>query len=185
MAEKPKRDRRAEYERRRIRQLEKANAERLAAEADSDGEKKRQLDIELQLKLLDQQTRNNPNDADGDIDFAYRHMALPTVVPSMAPSMAGWQWYLYARDEPNKFLDIYAKREDAKAKMAGTITNQRMEDDKRQQFAILDRIEKQLTIDVRAMVDDLMLKFPREVLRVCKNNHKDEWDSFHAEECQE
>ena len=91
--------------------------------------------------------------------------------------------YLYARREPPKFLEICAKREDAKAKMAGTITNQRMEDDKRQQFAILDRIEKQLTIDVKEMVNDLMDKFPREVLRECRK-YGDAWESFLAEECQ-
>lgn len=74
----------------------------------------------------------------------------------MAPSRATWQWYLYACREPNKFLEICAKREDAKAKQAGTITSQRMEDDKRKQFAMIDRIRRQLTIDVQGMVDDLM-----------------------------
>ena len=86
-----------------------------------------------QLALL---TNGQPTDADADIDFAYRHMALPTVTPLMAPTTAAWQWYLYARSEANKFLEICAKREDAKSRMAGTITNQRMEDDKRQQFAL-------------------------------------------------
>ena len=133
-----------------------------------------------QLALL---TSGQPTDLDRDINFAYRSMALPSVTPLMAPSLAAWQWYLYARREPAKFLEICAKREDAKAKMAGTITNQRMEDDKRQQFAILDRIEKQLTLDVREMVNDLMDKFPREVLRECRK-YGDAWKSFLAEECQ-
>ena len=117
----------------------------------------------MQLALL---TNGQPTDADRDIDFAYRNMALPSVTPLMAPSTSGWSWYLYARSEPNKFLDICAKREDAKAKMAGTITNQRMEDDKRQQFAIIDKIEKQLTLDVEGMVTELMEKFPGDVRRV-------------------
>ncbi len=132
-----------------------------------------------ELKQLALLTSSQPVDVDRDIDFAYRNMALPSVTPLMAPSLAAWQWYLYARREPHKFLEICAKREDAKAKMAGTITNQRMEDDKRQQFAILDRIEKQLTIDVNDMVDDLMKKFPQEVLDRCIK-HKEAWKAFMA-----
>lgn len=95
----------------------------------------------------------------------------------MAPSTSGWSWYLYARSEPNKFLDICAKREDAKARMAGTITNQRMEDDKRQQFAVIDRIEKELTLDVKAIVKDLMEKFPGDVLSECRKFDA-EWREF-------
>ena len=128
----------------------------------------------MQLALL---TNGQPTDADRDIDFAYRNMALPWVTPLMAPSTSGWSWYLYARSEPTKFLDICAKREDAKAKMAGTITNQRMEDDKRQQFAVIDRIEKQLTLDVAAMIKDLMEKFPGDVLRECRKFDA-EWRAF-------
>ena len=128
----------------------------------------------MQLALL---TNGQPTDADRDIDFAYRNMALPSVTPLMAPSTSGWSWYLYARSEPNKFLDICAKREDAKAKMAGTITNHRMEDDKRQQFAVIDRIEKALTLNVHAVVTELMQKFPRDVLDVCYS-FETEWNAY-------
>ena len=127
-----------------------------------------------QLALL---TSGQPTDLDRDINFAYRSMALPSVTPLMAPSLAAWQWYLYARSEPIKFLEISAKREDAKTKAAGTITHQRMEDDKRKQFAILDRIEQQLTIDVRETVRDLMLKFPEDVLNECRR-HTEAWKAF-------
>ena len=146
-------------------------------------EHNREAEIAEEVKQLVLLTNGQPTDADRDIDFAYRNMAFSSVMPLTAPSGAAWQWYLYARREPAKFLEICAKREDAKAKMAGTITNQRMEDDKRQQFAILDRIEKQLTLDVREMVNDLMDKFPREVLRECRK-YGDAWKSFLAEECQ-
>jgi len=127
-----------------------------------------------QLALL---TNGQPTDADGDIDFAYRHMALPTVTPLMAPSISGWSWYIYARTERNKFLEICAKREDAKSKMAGTITNARMEDDRRTQFAVIDRIEKSLTLDVAAIVKELMEKFPLDVLRTCRKLDA-EWREF-------
>jgi len=121
---------------------------------------------QLELVLLARQTAGRPTDADGDIDFAYRHMSSPSVTPLMAPSMAGWSWYIYSREEPNKFLEICAKREDAKAKMAGTITNQMMEDDKRQHFAVIERLEKELTLDVEAIITELMQKFPGDVRRV-------------------
>lgn len=129
------------------------------------------------LNQLARLTNGQPTDADRDIDFAYRNMALTSVKPLMAPSTSGWSWYLYARSEPNKFLDICAKREDAKAKMAGTITNQRMEDDKRQQFAVIDRIEKALTLNVHAVVTELMQKFPRDVLDVCYS-FETEWNAY-------
>jgi len=176
---KPKRDRRAEVARRQAREV--AAAEMAASEMND--EKLLKIEFDLQLRILEKQTKNNPTDADGDIDFAYRHMAMPTVTPSMAPSLGGWQWYIYSRTEPIKFLEICAKREDAKAKMAGTITSQRMEDDRRNQFAIIERIEKQLTIDVDAIINDMLDKFPRNVLRLCKKR-TEEWDSFIEEECQ-
>jgi hypothetical protein len=134
-------------------------------------------EIAEELKQLALLTNGEPTDADRDIDFAYRRMALSTVTPLMAPSTAAWQWYLYARREPHKFIEIFAKRADAKAKQAGTITNQRMEDDKRQQFAIIERIQKQLKIDVREMVRDLMLKFPEDVLNECRR-HTEAWKAY-------
>ena len=134
----------------------------------------------MQLALL---TNGQPTDADRDIDFAYRNMALSSVTPLMAPSTAAWQWYLYARREPHKFLEIFAKRADAKAKQAGTITNQRMEDDKRQQFAVIERLEKELTLDVAAMIKELMEKFPEDVARECRK-HTDACKAFFSAEKQ-
>lgn len=131
-----------------------------------------------QLAVL---TNGEPTDADRDIDFAYRRMALPNTTPLMAPSVSAWSWYVFARAEPNEFLKICARREDAKAKMAGTITNQRMEDDKRQQFAVLDRLEKELTLDVEEIVTELMEKFPDDVLRVCRRFDA-AWKAFLAKE---
>ena len=139
--------------------------------------------LQTQLKVLAKRTKNNLTDADGDIDFAYRNMALPNVSPLEAPSTAAWQWYIYARSEPNKFLEICAKREDAKSKMAGTITNQRMEDDRRNQFEVIDRIEKQLTRDVEATIKELMEKFPGDVLRECRKFDA-EWKEFLATDTQ-
>ncbi len=155
-----------------------------SADSESEvGEDNQDAEFAEELKQLALLTSAQPTDLDRDIDFAYRNMALPSVTPLMAPSLGAWQWYLYARREPIKFLEISAKREDAKAKQAGTITNQRMEDDKRKQFAIIDRIEKQLTLDVKDMVNDLMSKFPRDVLRECRK-FDEAWKSFLAEECQ-
>ena len=100
----------------------------------------------------------------------------------MCPSIGAWQWCEYARLSREKFLQICAKREDEKRKQAGTVTSQRMEDDKRKQFAIIDRIARQLTVDVKEVIDDLMAKFPREVLRQCRK-HEEAWKAFIAEEC--
>jgi len=138
-------------------------------------------DFDVQLRILEKRTRGNPTDADGDIDFAYRNMALPNVTPLMASSMAAWSWYLYSRTEPNKFLEICAKREDAKAKLAGAITSQRMADDRRAQFEVIERLEKSLTQDVTAIVKELMEKYPLDVLTECRK-HQVEWDKFLAQE---
>lgn len=169
--EKPKRNRSKEYER--------LKAERLAAEMQEaeDAAANAEAEILSKLAILERRTKGKPTDADGDIDFAYRNMALATVCPLDAPSTAAWSWYVFARDEPNEFLKITQKREDAKAKQAGTITNQRMEDDRRQQFAVIERIQRQLTIDVRETVKELMEKFPDDVLHECVK-HKDAWTSF-------
>ena len=134
-----------------------------------------------ELKQLALLTNGEPTDADRDIDFAYRNMALPSVTPLMAPSMSGWSWYIYSREEPHKFLEIFAKRADAKAKQAGTITNQRMEDDKRQQFAVIERLKKELTLDVEAIITELMEKFPGDVLRTVRK-FDTAWKAFLAAE---
>lgn len=132
-----------------------------------------------ELKQLVLSTDGQPTDVDRDINFAYRVMALQTITPLMAPSTAAWQWYLYARREPNKFLEIFAKREDAKVKSAGTVTHQQMEDDKRTKLALLDRIEQQLTLDVKSIVNDLMTKFPEDTLLECRG-YTEAWEAFRA-----
>lgn len=132
---------------------------------------------QAQLAELTARTVDQPTDSDRDIDFAYRNMSNVSLLPSQCPSTGAWQWYLYSLMYRDKFLEITQKREDAKAKQAGTITSQRMEDDKRKQFAIIDRIERQLQLNVDEAVDDLMSKFPDDVLDRCRR-HKEAWDSY-------
>lgn len=152
-----------EYQRRKAREL----AAKAVEEAEASLESKEAL-IKSQLLLLERRTQGRATDADADIDFAYGKMALADVMPLDAPSLAAWEWYRYARNWPDKFLEICAKREDAKAKQAGTITNQRMADDRRSQFSVIDQIEKQLTLDVKLIVNELLEKFPEDVLSAVK-----------------
>ena len=149
-----------------------------AADSESQlDEHNRDAEFAEELKQLALMTNGQPADVDRDIDFAYRNMALPTVTPVIAPSLAAWQWYLYSRREPNKFLEIFAKREDAKAKMAGTITSQQMEDDKRKQFAIIDRIVEQLQVDIKGFAKDMMTKCPEDLLLACRK-HEAPWKAY-------
>lgn len=152
-----------------------------SAVEDKPPEQQKFEEIQAELRLLERRTKGNPTDADADIDFAYRKMALPNVTPIMAPSPSAWEWYLFARNDRDEFLKICAKREDAKAKMAGTITNQRMEDDKRQQFAVIERLKKELTMDVAAIIKELMEKYPEDVLRECRKFDA-QWKAFLAKE---
>ncbi len=174
--DKPKkkktRNRQNEYARAKLKRAEEA-AVKAAAEFSPDANEARRE----QLAILAARTAGEPTDADRDIDFAYRNSANPTITPLMAPSLGAWNWYEYARALPDKFLEICAKREDAKAKQAGTITNQRMEDDKRQQFAVIDRIIKQLELDVRATAKDLMAKCPTDLLNECRKN-REAWKAY-------
>lgn len=175
-AEKRQRDRKAEYARRKARELQEKEKTEVAAQTSADQPSRDVAEL-AELTILAKRSSDLPTDADRDIDFAYKNSGNPTITPLMCPSLGAWKWYEYARMLPDKFLEICAKREDAKAKQAGTITSQRMEDDKRKQFAILDRIEKQLTIDVKEMVRDLMSKFPDDVIRECLK-FKAEWASY-------
>lgn len=187
MASKRPRDRKAEYEKAKAkRQKEKQRYESPAdsgydADLDQNSDE-RQKRINGELVLLSQRTAGEETDADRDIDFAYSNHGNPALMPLMCPSIGAWQWCEYARLSREKFLQICAKREDEKRKQAGTVTSQRMEDDKRKQFAIIDRIARQLTVDVKEVIDDLMAKFPREVLRQCRK-HEEAWKAFIAEEC--
>ena len=131
-----------------------------------------------ELRELERRSKGIPTDTDRDIDFAYRHMDSQTVTPLDAPTISAWSWLTYAREERKKFLEITQKREDAKAKIAGTVTSQRIEDDKRKQFAILDRIEQQLKLDIKSIIKDLMEKFPEDTLLECRK-YEAAWKSFH------
>lgn len=175
---KKKHNRQNEYARAKLRRQEEA-AKRAAELAGQLTAEQKEAELKQQLAILAAKTSGAPTDADRDIDFAYKHSANPTITPLMAPSLGAWQWYQYARDLPEKFLEICAKREDAKAKMAGTITNQRMEDDKRQQFAVIDRIIKQLEADVKAIAKDMMEKCPEDLLNACRK-HKGPWRAYFA-----
>lgn len=180
-AKKRVRKRAQEYARNKVlRDKEKSQTE-IDDEERERLRREREEMIAAELLLLEKKTRDDPMDADRDINFAYRNMGVPTVTPLLAPSVAAWQWYLSARIDPQKFLETCAKREDAKAKQAGTVTAQRIEDDKRHQFRLVDNLLKQITIDVETIIDDLMTKYPRDVLRRVKQ-FKDEWDAFIEEE---
>lgn len=159
------RNTKVEYAKRKAREA----ANRASDDSDdASDEKINEAIIKAQLMLLEKRCKGLQTDADADIDFAYRNMALATAMPLDAPSPAAWSWYIFSRNNPTEFLKITQKREDDKTKRAGTITNQRMEDDKRTQFAIIDRIEKQLTLDVKSIIKDLMDKFPQDVLTECR-----------------
>lgn len=177
---KKPRDRSKEMEQKKLKRHIEAEKARAGAD-DLPPEQQADAHYKAELRLLEKKTKGNPTDADGDIDFAYRNMSSTSVTPMMAPSLGGWSWYIYSRNEPNKFLEICAKREDAKAKMAGTITNQRMEDDKRQQFAVIERLKKELKVDVAAIIKELMEKFPEDVLRECRKFDA-QWKAFLAKE---
>lgn len=178
--------RKAEYARAKKARQEAAQRREVEETFDpfgQDAKNEREAEIKIQLVLLAKRTSDLPTDADRDIDFAYRNSSNPAITPLEAPSLGAWQWYEFAKADPIEFLKICAKREDAKAKAAGTITSQRMEDDKRQQFAVIERIRKQLKLDVDGIIDDMMAKFPRDVLRRCRK-HDAAWKAFIAEECQ-
>lgn len=184
--EKPKRkrknyDRTGEYLRRKQRQREAGALppiQKPMSGVDPDSLYNKYAD---ELGLLERRTKGNPSDWDADIDFAYQHMFSPSVTPIQAPSTSAWAWYVYARTEPSKFLEAYAKRGDAKNKQSGALTNQRMEDDKRQQFAMIDRIERELTIDVKETIRELMTKYPFDVLRECRT-FDESWKAFLEED---
>lgn len=172
------RDRTKEYERNKQRRAEEEARKQIEAAEDPDEQAERQKRIKAQLIILAERTAHlTVMDHDADIQWAYRAIGNPNVMPLDAPTVTAWSWYEYARADGVKFLDVVAKREDQKIKQSGSLTNQRMEDDKRKQFAVLDRIGRQLTADLNATIDDFMTKFPDDVLRACKR-HEAAWKSF-------
>jgi hypothetical protein len=138
---------------------------------------KRQQRIRTELQVLEDKYRGKPQDHDRDMLFAYEKMRRTDVMPLECPSPGAWSWYEYAQTEPNRFLELFSKREDAKTKAAGSVTNQRAEDDRRQQFAMLERVQRQLKLDVQQIIDDLMTRFPEDVLLTCRK-HEPAWKAF-------
>jgi hypothetical protein len=176
---KRKRNRKNEIDNQRARRaLEKAQEAAAATIAAYGGDREEM--IRQELAFLATKTAGDPTDADRDIDWAYKNSGNPNLTPRMAPSVGGWQWYGYAQDNPTKFLEICAKREDAKAKQAGLISNQRMEDDKRQKFAVIERIVRQLEMDVKAIALELMDKCPHDLLDACRTRKK-AWKAYFEE----
>ncbi len=167
---KRKRNRQNEYARDKL-------ARKNAAAIKAASEELSEEEMTRQLAVLAIRSKDMPTDTDRDIDFAYKNSGNPAITPLEAPSLGAWQWYEYAKSLPDKFLEICAKREDAKAKSAGSINAQRMEDDKRQQFAVIDRIIKHLEADVKAITDDLMKKCSEDLLHACRK-HKGAWKAY-------
>lgn len=166
-----------ELELERQRRAERSAMASIEAANDPNSIEERKKKVQAQLVVLANSTAGAPVDHDRDILWAYQNMGNPHIMPVSAPSAAAWGWYEYSAKDPLKFLEVCAKREDAKIKQAGSITNQRMEDDRRQQFDILDRIEKQLTMDVSTIIDDLMTRFPEDTLLAC-SRHEAAWKAF-------
>lgn len=115
-----------------------------------------------ELKQLAAMTQGKPTDADRDIEFAYRHMGLE-LTPLSAPSVPAWEWYMHSKRSPGKFLEVFAKREDAKSK-AGGITEKRIADDKRKQFTLIDRVEAAMTQDTDSLIEELARQRPENLL---------------------
>lgn len=180
MTQKKRRDRTADIARTKAKREHESVVRSLeeAATPEAIAEKKR--DIEAQLVILSLRTSGDESDHDADMKWAYTNMENPQIMPRDAPSASAWSWYEYARQDRIKFLDAFAKRADAKTRSSGG-SNQRMEDDKRQYFAVLDRIERELSDNVDETIDDLMKKFPTQVLRACKK-HEAAWKEFLANE---
>lgn len=168
-----KRDRSAEIAKRRAAREEAAAIRRADELAAADKAKM----IEQELAVLAVRSADEPADYDRDIDFAYKNSGNPLLTPLDAPSLGAWQWYVYARTLPEKFLEVTAKRNDAKAKQSGSVNSQRMEDDKRQQFAVIDRIVKQLQFDIQDFANDLMAKCSEDLLNACRKN-KEAWKAY-------
>jgi len=176
---KKKRNRKKEVANREVkRKLERA--QEIAAKAIAEAGGNREKMIASELAFLATKTAGDPTDADRDIDWAYKNSGNPSLTPKMAPSVGAWRWYEYAQDNPTKFLEICAKREDAKAKQAGLISNQRMEDDRRQQFAVIERIANQLKMDVEAIALELMDKCSHDLLDACRKRKK-AWKAYFEE----
>lgn len=133
-----------------------------------------------ELRQLARQACELPIDIYRDMDFAYRNMSSPNVTPLMAPCLPAWQWYLFARSEPNEFLEMFTKFEEVRARTAGTISTQQMEDDKRKQFELIDKIMKELQFDLDSLIDDVMTKFPDDFLNACRRRHEETWNAYFA-----
>lgn len=119
--------------------------------------------INEEIVFLEKRTKGQATDADRDIDFAYQHMGLSVLMPTRCPSIPAWEWYRYARTDPIKFLDVVAKREDAKSKMAGSVTTKQFEDDKRTQFGLIAKIMESVSKDVEASVKEFLKTYPDEL----------------------
>lgn len=98
-------------------------------------------------------------------------------MPSEAPSIGAWAWYEYARTDPKGFLTNVKKTEEARLKASGGVTQARMEDDRRQKFAVIDKIIAQLELDAESLAADAMTKCPEDFLNACRK-HKGQWEAY-------
>ena len=93
-------------------------------------------------------------------------MGLATLTPTDAPSVPAWKWYEYAQQAPSKFLADFVKRKDAKAKTGDALTDKLVEDDKRMQYGLIDRLMETMTKDYSAEIAELSDRCPDVVVEV-------------------
>lgn len=117
--------------------------------------------FEKELEALTKATESSPIDSDRDIDFAYRNFGLKSLTPAVCPSIPAWRWWVYAKENPGKFLESFAARAEKRRKESAAGA-ERFSDDKRQQLAALDKLSKAMSMDVEKTVLELKSRNPFE-----------------------
>lgn len=121
--------------------------------------------VQLQ-ELID---RGDPVDFERDWEWAYAHFSIKGIEPKSAPSASAWKLLRFAQNHQAKFIEKFLAYFEKKRNNA-TEDRKEIEEDQRTQFATLDRFARQVFGNVEVTVQELLSRFPDELIE-CLRSH--------------
>ena len=116
-------------------------------------------DVQFRKQLKELSNRDVAFDFDRDWQWAMENLSTPDREPKDAPSATAWQLFQYGITQPAKFVEKTLIWSEKLRKETGE-THKQWEDDRREKFRILERVEKNLKEDVTSLIDELLERYP-------------------------
>lgn len=148
--------------------IARANHMRAVKMAKEKEERERRKLVNSQIEELSIRTKDDDIDYDRDLDWVYKNMGRVKVPPLDAPSVSAYRLYEVARENPGDFVKKFSERQKEIRKDKSGSDERERSADEREKTRALDRLMKEVTPDIAALVEDAIRLHPEVVIQVMK-----------------